>query len=112
MEQIQYTGLDELNTAEKEILNTLSAEYYDKIQRELKNITSLQIHIKAHDKEGARTRWELHSKAVAPTQIFESSAEDWDFARTLHKIFKDLERQITHQLKSDNQHDLEKTTPQ
>jgi ribosome-associated translation inhibitor RaiA len=96
MEEIQYIGLDQCSDTEKQLLDKLSAEYYDKFQRTLQNITSLQIHIKCHDTEGQRKRFEITSRIVAPTKTIESHTEDWDFARTLHKVFKDLERQLEH----------------
>ena len=52
MEEIQYIGVNELDDNEKEVVDKLSAEYYDKIKRELKNITSLKIHIKTYQTAG------------------------------------------------------------
>lgn len=105
MEVIQYIGIDELDSSERAVLDKLSAEYYDKIQRSLKNITSIVVHIKEYGKGGDRKKYSLHLRAIAPTVIFESGkASDWDFARTLHKAFKDVERQIQHKLHTDDQH--------
>ncbi len=107
MEAIQYIGLDEINEAERAVLDKLSSEYYDKIQRELKNITSITVHIKVHSKGGERKKYSVHIKAIAPTRIHESDiASDWDFARTIHKSFKNLEREITHKQKSDKHANL------
>lgn len=107
MEAIQYIGLDQIGEAERAILDKLSSEYYGKIQRELKNITSITIHIKVHSKGGERKKYSIHIKAIAPTRIHESDiAADWDFARTLHKSFKNLEREITHALKSDTHQNI------
>ena len=106
MEKIQIIGIDELDEKEIEIVNKLANEYYDKIQREIKNITSLVIHIKKLSKSGSKPKYTLHTRAVAPTRMFETDkSSDWDLARTLHKGFKDLERQIQHRLHSDDQHD-------
>ena len=119
MEAIQYIGVEQLSTDERIALDTLSAEYYDKIQRSLKNVTSLIIHIKEYKKAAApekkeergdygkkpkRKKYDIHIKVVAPTRIFEEKhAADWDFARTLHKAFKNLEREIQHKLHTDDQ---------
>lgn len=104
LEQIQYIGLDEVEEMDRSTLDRLSSEYYDKIQREIKNDTSLQIHIKGYKKQGNKKKYAIHVKAVAPTVIFTSTkAVDWDFARTLHKAFNDLEVQIKHRLHSDDQ---------
>lgn len=107
MEAIQYAGLDLLNDQERSTLDTLSAEYYDKLQRTLQNELTLKVHIKTiNDKheEGKAREFSIHVQCIAPTRIFESSAEDWDFARVLHKVFKDLELQLEHKMSADNQH--------
>ncbi|MBW2967862.1 hypothetical protein KY362_05230 [Candidatus Woesearchaeota archaeon] len=99
MEKIQYKGLSELEDVDQAMVRTLTEEYYPKIQRELKNVTSLVVHIKGSSKGGHRTRYELGVRAEAPTRIFESHTEEWDLARGLHKVFKDIEREIQHHFK-------------
>jgi hypothetical protein len=100
MEPIQFIGLNELEDVDQQMVQTLTTEYYGKIQRELRNVTSLVIHIKPHAKEGHRHRYEITIRAVAPTRIFESSkggqTTDWDLAAALHKAFKDVIKQIQH----------------
>ncbi|MBI1971139.1 hypothetical protein HYS47_05295 [Candidatus Woesearchaeota archaeon] len=103
MEPIQYVGLDEVDQAGRQVLDRLSAEYHEKIQRSLNNPTSLQIHIKVYSKEGKK-KYSIHVKAVAATRLFQSTkAHDWDLARTLHKAFQDIEHQIKHKLHTDEQ---------
>ena len=99
IEEIQYRGVDKLNEDEKIVLNKLSSEYHEKVQRSLKNITSLQIDIKLYKKLGGKRKYDVHVKAVAPTTIFSASYTDWDFARTLHKVFNKIENEIAHKLK-------------
>jgi protein-tyrosine phosphatase len=100
MEPIQFIGLNELDEVDQDMVQTLTTEYYDKIQRELKNLTSLVVHIKSAEKEGHRHRYDVTVRAEAPTRIFESSkspqAACWDLASALHNAFKNLEREITH----------------
>ena len=103
MEPIQVTGIDELNDEDKELVNTLANEYYGKIQRGLKNITSITLHIKQHSKTGDRHKSDIRVKVIAPTRIFEAQESDWDLARTLHRVFKNIERQIEHRLKVSEQ---------
>ncbi len=101
MEQIQYIGAQNLDAQKKEVLDKLSTEYHAKIKRALKNVTSLIIHVKVHEKGGKAVKFSVHAKAVAPTTIITSTkASDWDFARTLHKAFKDLENQIEKRFKT------------
>ena len=99
MEEIQYRGVDGLNDDEKGTLNKLAPEYYEKIQRALKNVTSLQVDIKLYNKLGSKKKYDIHAKVIAPTKMFSTSYADWDFARTLHKVFKKMEREILHRLK-------------
>jgi phage host-nuclease inhibitor protein Gam len=117
MEEIQYIGADQLTEGERIALNTLSAEYYDKIKRMLKNDISLVIQIKEYKKAAPRKKEELaeyqktkrkkyalHIRVLAPTRMFEEKhAADWDFARTLHKAFNNLEKEIQHRLHTDDQ---------
>lgn len=99
-EIIQFIGLDDLNEEEKTVLKELSEEYYEKIKRSLKNMTSLAVHVKIYKNEGSRKKYSLHVRAIAPTDIIETDKEaDWDLARTLHKSFKNIERQIEHKFK-------------
>ncbi len=103
MEAIQYSGLHEIDASQRRVLDKLSAEYYDKIARELKNVTSLQVHIKTYKKIG-KPKFSIHAKAVAPTRIFASTkAHDFDFHACLHMAFRDLETQIRHRLHADDQ---------
>jgi len=103
MEKIQIIGVEKLEDEEKGIFNKLVDEYYKKIQRELKNITSLTIHIKAHSKGGKAKKYDLRIKAIAPTRIFEAQESDWELARTLHRVFRNMIRQIQHRLRTDSQ---------
>ncbi len=99
-EVIQFIGVNELLEEEQETVKKLSAEYYDKIKRALNNITSLAIHVKTHGKDGQRKKYSIHVRALAPTQVFESNSDsDWDLARTLHKSFNNIEREIQHRFK-------------
>lgn len=117
MEQIQCIGTDQLTEGEKATLDKLSAEYYNTIKRSLKNVVSITVHIKEYKKavlkkkeereeyqKPKRKKYAVHVKVSAPTRIFEEkNAADWDLARTLHKAFKNIERQIQHRLHADDQ---------
>lgn len=103
MEPIQVIGTELLNDDEKATANKLANEYYKKIFRELKNITSVTAHIKVHSKGGKRKKFDLRVKAIAPTRIFEAQESDWDLARTFHRVFRNIKREIQHRLHSDSQ---------
>jgi len=106
MEAIQYKGLDLITPENRIVLGTLSSNCYEKIKRSLHNECSLVVHLKKYDgkgggegKEKQRVKYSIAVRAVAPTKIFEASAADWDFARTLHKVFKEIEGEIEHHFK-------------
>lgn len=96
MEPIQIIGMNELDENELQIVNELSTQYREKLARDLKNITSLVVHVKLSQKEGNKKKYTIKTRVIAPTKIFESSDSDWDLARTLHMVFNDLKRQIQH----------------
>ena len=100
MEPIQIIGIDVLKEeSDKDLVNTLANDYYGKIERALKNINSMSIHIKQHSKGGKRKKSDIRVKVISPTKVFESQESDWDLARTLHKFFKNIEREIEHSIR-------------
>lgn len=102
-EVIQFTGMEELDEEQKRLLQKISTEYYQKIKQHLHNETSLSVHLKCYNKSGSKCKYSIHAKAISPTKIFVSTkAVDWDFAKTLHKAFKDLEMSIKKGLKQDS----------
>lgn len=94
MEPIQIKGVDILTEKEKRLVNKLLNEYYPKIKRQLKNVTSLNVHIKEYKKEGKRKKYSVNVKAMTATKIFEANACDWDFARTMHKVLNKIQIEI------------------
>ena len=103
MEPIQVIGIELLGETEKGIANKLVNEYYQKIFRELQNVTSITVHIKAHSKGGKKKKFDVRIKAIAPTRIFEAQESDWDLARTLHMVFRNMEMELEHKLHTDSQ---------
>ena len=103
-EVIQFVGITSLPATDQAILNDLSTEYYEKIRRQIKSLTSLIVHLKEYSKEGTRSKYSLHIRAICPSHIFTSTkAADWDLARAAHKSFQNLMNQIQHTLHSDQQ---------
>ena len=96
MEQIKIIGIKELNDNEVETVNRLAKEYYSKIQRAIKNITSTVIHLKTYNITGKRKQYEINVKIVAPTKTFDLKATEWELAKALHMAFDKVERMIEH----------------
>jgi cytoplasmic iron level regulating protein YaaA (DUF328/UPF0246 family) len=102
MEIIQFKGLKELEDDEKEILNQVSTEYYPKIKKKLHNTASVELHIKAHSKQGSKKKYSVHLKVIAPTKIFESESDDWDLVRTLRKAYEAMLVELEKAFKKDS----------
>ena len=104
MEPIQIAGIDEVeDEIERGTINKLANEYYEKLQRSLRNITSVTLHVKKHTKGGKAKKWDMRVKVIAPTKIFEAQESDWDLARSLHRVFRNVERELQHKLHTDDQ---------
>lgn len=107
MDAIQYKGLDMLSDEQKAVLDKLVPEYHQKIQRAVHNDNcSLVIHFKKYQAKGggeakdkAHPKFSIQLIVRAPTKTFESSAYDWDFARTVHKVFQAMENELAHHFK-------------
>ena len=81
----------------------MANEYYQKIVRNLKTITSLVIDLKSYKKTGKKQKYSLHIRVKGPFKTIEASAADWDLARVIHETFRALEREIQHRFHSDDQ---------
>ncbi len=101
-EEIQFVGVSELEPMEQETVQLLSTENYAKIKRAMKNLTSLVIHVKKHEKGGERKKYSIHLRVICPTATIEScNADDFELPRALHKAFNDIKEQIKHKFHSD-----------
>ena len=104
MEAIEVKGAEFLTEKEKALSNKILNEYYVRIQRQLKNMASLRLHVKEYQKEGKRRKYSMRVEAIAPTRKFEANSFDWDFARALHKVLNKLRNEIEHKLHSSDQY--------
>ena len=102
-EVIRFVGVSSLPAEEQATIQTLTTENYEKIKRDLHNITNMTVHIKCYEKEGGRKKYSMHVRVTAPTCVFEScKADDWELPRALHKAFNDIRSQIRHRMHSDS----------
>lgn len=104
MEPIEIRGVNLLTEEEKKLADELLNEYYPKIQRRIKNIISLKVHIKEYKKDGTRKKYSINVSVINSTDVFEANAHDWDFARTMHKVLNKIENEIEGRFHSSNQH--------
>ncbi len=106
-ELIQYMNLKELTPPQLDILNNLSTDYHSKLKRVLNNLVGLKIHVKCHSKEGSKKRFDVHILVISPmkAKLVSSKAWDYDFARAVHKAFKDIQSQAEHAIHKMDQHE-------
>lgn len=96
---IQFIGLKDFDLKETEIIKTLSAEYYEKISRDIQN-AKLILDLKKYKKDGEKSKYALHSRIESGRNLaLISKASDWDLKRTLHKLFQKLEHELQHKTK-------------
>lgn len=96
-ENIRYVGVKELKEEEKATIDKLSSEYYSKIKRTIRNITSLIVHVKEYKKNNSKEKHSIHVRLISPGKTIEScKAHDWDLAKALHKAFNDIITEIKH----------------
>jgi hypothetical protein len=106
-EVIQFIGLKELLPEEQDLVQSLTTKGYEKIKRDLRNTTSLLVHVKRYKKAAAteekRQKYSVHVKVVAATRrpIVSCKAHDWELARALHKAFNDIRNQLKHAFYTD-----------
>jgi hypothetical protein len=89
-----------IKLTEKEMweLEKLSSEYDAKIARNLKQDSEdvlINIHMKAHEKEGKRQKYHAHVEVKATTD-FGALGEDWDIAAAMHKAMNKILSEIEH----------------
>jgi hypothetical protein len=101
-EVIQFVGVNKLTIEDQESINKLSTEYYEKIKRSVKNITSLSIHVKCHQEDGTRRKYSLHIRLICPSKTMESNKHhDFELNRAAHKAFQALLKEIQHNFHCD-----------
>lgn len=97
---IQFMGLKEFDEKEEEIIRNLSAEYYEKLLRDITN-AKLVLDLKKYKKDGEKAKYAFHSRVESGKSLaLVSKASDWDIKRTLHKLFQKLEHELQHKYKS------------
>lgn len=95
---IRFIGLVNFDPQEQSIIKELSEEYYDKILRDIQNAL-LIVDLKKYERKQKNSKYAFHSRVEGPSLMLISKASDWDIKRTLHKLFKKLEKELQHKYK-------------
>lgn len=109
---IHASGTDLITEKQKQLINRLLNEYYQRIQKQLKNEVFLEINIKLYEKTGKpatkpdkSNKFSIHIRIDSSTKTFEADYADWDLARTIHKVMNKIINEIEHNFHSSDQHD-------
>ncbi len=103
MVTITFAGLNELKGEFpnlKEYIKKISQHYVEKIEQSLK-IENLKVRVKEYSKKGKAHKYSVHVHLRAGKNKLTAEAADWDISRVMHKVFKDVERQVIHVFKTD-----------
>ena len=103
MINLQTKGFEILTEKTKEEFEKLWKEYSEKIERKLKNIESVRIHLKEYS-PGGKTKFSVHALVNYAGKSIEADSYDWDLRRTLHKLFNKIEQEIEHKFHVSDQH--------
>ncbi len=103
MVTLQTKGFEILTPKTKEEFEKLWEEYSEKIERKLKNIESVRIHLKEYS-HGGKTKFSVHALVNYAGKSIEADSYDWDLRRTLHKLFNKIEQEIEHKFHVSDQH--------
>ena len=103
MISLKTTGFEALTAKTREEFQKLWAEYSAKIERKLKNVESVRIHLKEYS-PGGKTKFSIHALVDYAGKSLEANASDWDLRRTFHKVFNKIEQEIEHKFHVSDQH--------
>ena len=101
MANLQLIGIEQLGDSEKEILGRLLKEYQPKIEKKLKGIETIILHIKSQSKGGRAKHYKIILRIISPSVKLESTAEEWDFSLALHKSFEEILKEIGRKTRAD-----------
>jgi ribosome-associated translation inhibitor RaiA len=102
---INYSGVDKLDTFEEATLKKLSEKHYEKVLRDLNkyqdiNLESeLKINIKRINTEGKQKNYLISANIKSNAKNFNAEESDWDLSKAIHKLFENLGNQVHHKLK-------------
>lgn len=96
---IKYIDLNKLNTEDQNIIKEIIDINYEKIHREIHNITNLVVHVKLYEKGGKAKKYSIHMRMESPSLKFTSNLSGWDLKKTLHRTINNLIKEIQHKIR-------------
>ncbi len=104
-EVLQFVGLKKLTPDEQAIVHKLSTAYFEKVKRAAKNLTNIKVHLKCYQKEGGKKKYSVHVHVFLPSSAMIESCKshDYELQKTIHAAFQDVQEQLKHKLRTDEQ---------
>lgn len=101
---IQYAGLNESTTTQfdKVKLDKIAQEFAEKYVHLVDNAVDLDIHIKEHEREGSRRRYEVHSRVTYPGSTVAAQGHEWELIASLRESLDGIEQQLKSKYKDSN----------
>ena len=100
--QVQYIDLKLLEKEESAVLVPIVDSYIKKLERMTPDAT-LILHAHKQKTAGKKAKYSFKVRLDNPNIILETSAFDWDIARTTHKVLKQVEKILKRKYKRDAQ---------
>jgi|SRR3989344_1102447 len=110
MVNLQTIGFEILTEKTKNEFQKIWEEYSKKIERKLKNVEDIKIHLKEYSK-GGKAKFSVHLLASYSGKSMEAEAVDWDLNRAFHKVFNKIEQEIEHLFHVSDQNKRQKFNP-
>ena len=101
-------GGENLTQSDKDLINTVADEFYSKIERSLKDITSFDVHVKCFQKEGNVKRFYINVRLSAARRNFDISAENWILHDAVKEAMEKLLSEIESKCHSSDNHGIGK----
>ncbi len=96
-------GAENLSDYDKNLINGLSKEYMNKIERHFGDVNLFEIRVKCFSKEGNVKRYLLDARVIVPGYDFEASADERNLSIAVHKALKKIMNEVEHKTHLSNQ---------
>jgi len=93
---IAFSGIEDLKQDEKEVLHRICGDYYPKVKRLHRDMTSVKVELKVLKKAGERRKYGVYAKSMSPARTFRSEVFDWELSPALHKAFQKIQKEMKH----------------
>lgn len=88
--------IDELSDSDKVIVLDLVEKHFEKLQRKIENVQTLNILIKPSHTEGSTKLYSVETSAVIAQRKFSVDTSDWNLKTSIHDSFNKLETELEH----------------